>query len=132
MRVTVLRALMAFIALSSPAFAGDILVSGHLGFMSEWELAATAHATGTGPLAEYAGPLVAKHVGLCTPSGSAEKSGEIRFRRTDVLSSRIEGVLTLWDKQCTFEALAATHEGIMKCPNKSGVPSSVPLSLQID
>ena len=133
MTVTVLRALMFFIALwASPAFAGEMVVTGHLGYMSEWEIAATAHATGTGPLTEYAGPLVAKHVGVCTPNGSAEKSGEIRFRRTGFLSSRIEGVLTLWDKQCTFEARAATHEGLMKCPNKGGAPLSVPLSLKID
>jgi hypothetical protein len=126
---TVVRALMCFIALwGSPAFAGDMVVTGRLGFMSEWEIAATAHAMGTGPLTEYAGPLVAKHVGVCTPNGSTEKSGEIRFRRTGFLSSRIEGVLTLWDKQCTFETRVETNKGLMKCPNEGGVP----LSLKID
>jgi hypothetical protein len=129
MRVTVIRAPIFFIALwVSPANAGDVTVTGHIGYMSEWEIAATAHATGTGRLTEYAGPLVAKHVGACTPNGSAEKTGEIRFRRTGFLSPRIEGVFTLWDKQCTFEALVTTHEAVAKCPNGSGVP----LSIKID
>ena len=79
-----------------------------LGYMSEWKIAATAHATGTGPLTEYSGPLVGKHVGLCTPNGSAERSDEIRFRRTG--SSRIEGE-SHCGKQCTFEARAATGPG---------------------
>jgi len=129
MRVTVLRALMFFTApWASPAFAGDMVVTGRVGYLSEWEIAATARATGTGQLTEYAGPLVAKHVGSCTPNGSVEQSGEIRFRRTGFLSSRIEGVLTLWDEQCAFEVRAATHEGLVKCPNKGGVP----LRLKID
>jgi hypothetical protein len=125
MRVTVLRTPMVFIALwAPPAFAENMVVTGHVGYLSEWKIEATARATGTGRLTEYAGPLVAKHVGACSPNGSAEKSGEIRFRRTGLLSSRIEGVITLWDVPCTFEAPAATHEGIMKCP-KGGVPFSL-------
>ncbi len=116
MTVTLSRSLAFFIALgANPAFAGDILVTGRLGYMSEWEIAATVHPTGIGQLTEYAGPLVAKHVGLCTPNGSAEKLGEIRFRR---LSSKIEGVLMLWDVQCTLEARVATNEGLMKCPKR--------------
>ena len=129
MRATSLRALIVFIALwASPVHAGDLSVSGRLGYLSEWEIAATAHATGTGRQTAFAGPLVIKHVGVCTPNGAVEKSGEIRFQRTGLLSSRIEGVFTFEDEQCTFEAREATHEGVMKCPNKGGVP----LSLKID
>lgn len=120
---------MYFIALlASPACASDVVVTGRLGYTSEWEIAARAHPVGTGGSAEFAGPLVIKHVGVCSPNGSVEKLGEIRFRRTGFLSSRIEGVLSLENEQCTFEAREATQEGVMKCPNKGGVP----LSLKIE
>jgi hypothetical protein len=128
MKAIPLRALLFFIALwASPAHAGEVAVTGHLGYMSEWELAGTVQTTGTGQT-EFAGPLVAKHVGVCMPNGAVEKSGEIRFRRTGLLSSRIEGVVTLWDEPCTFEARESTHEGVMKCPGKGGVP----LTLQVE
>jgi hypothetical protein len=126
MKVMISRALILFIALwASPACAGDVKVTGRVGYLSEWEITATAHATTTGRRTEFAGPLVMKHIGVCTINGAVEKSGEIRFWRTGFLSSRIEGVLTLEDEQCTFEAREATDEGVMKCPRKGGVPLSL-------
>lgn len=126
---TPLKALIVFAALwASAAHAADVAVTGRLGYMSEWEVAATARATETGRRAEFAGPMVLKHIGVCSPNGAAEKSGEIRFRRTGLLSSRIEGVFTFEDQKCTFEARDGTDEGLMTCPNKGGVPLSLKIN----
>ena len=126
MMAMALRASIVLIALwASPARAGDVAVSGHVGYLSEWEITATAHAMTNGGRKEFAGPLTMKHIGACAADGAVEKSGEIRFWRTGLLTSRIEGVLTLAGEQCAFETREATHEGIMKCPLKGGVPLSL-------
>jgi hypothetical protein len=121
-----LRASIFLIALwASPARAGDVAVSGRIGYLSEWEITATAHATEAGGRKEFAGPLVMKHDGACAVNGPVEKSGEIRFWHTGLLSPGIAGVLTWAEEQCTFEARDATHNGVMKCPGKGGVPLSL-------
>jgi hypothetical protein len=108
-----------------PAHAADVAVTGQVGYLYEWEITAKAHVTVTGGRTEFAGPLVMKHIGTCSPNGAVERSGEIRFWRAGLISSRIEGVLTLADEQCAFEAREATHEGVLKCPRKGGVPLSL-------
>jgi hypothetical protein len=109
-----------------PAHAGDVAVTGRAGYLSEWEVTGKAHATMIGQRTEFTGPLVMKHVGLCTPNGPVEKSGEIRFRHTGFLSARIEGLLTFAGEQCTFSASAGTtYEGVMQCPGTRGVPFSL-------
>jgi hypothetical protein len=127
MRATLLRALIFFIApWVLPAQAGDVAVTGRAGYLSEWEITATAHATATGRRKEFTGLLIMKHAGVCTINGPVEKSGEIQFRRTGFLSSWIEGRLTFADEQCTFRARdGTTHEGIMECPRTRGVPLSL-------
>lgn len=118
---------LIFVALLTvPAHAGDVAVTGRAGYLSEWEVTGKAHATTIGQRKEFAGPLVMKHVGLCTTNGPVEKSGEIRFHHAGLLSSRIEGLLTFAGEQCTFSARAgATYEGVMQCPGTRGVPFSL-------
>ncbi|MFZ1885763.1 MAG: hypothetical protein WAU53_19710 [Rhodoplanes sp.] len=122
-----MRALIFFIALwALPARAGDVAVTGRAGYLSEWEITATAHATATGRRTEFTGPLMMKHVGVCTINGPVKKSGKIEFRHTGFLSSWIEGRLTFADEQCTFRVLAGTtHVGVMECPGTRGVPLSL-------
>ncbi len=129
MRAALSKATIVFALWAVPAHAADVAVTGRAGYLSEWEVTAKAHPTTTGQRTEFAGPLVMKHVGLCTTKGPVEKSGQIRFRRTGFLSSWIEGLLTFAGEQCTFSARAgATYEGIMQCPGTRGVP----LSLKVD
>lgn len=123
MVVTLLSALWAH-----EAVAGDVAVSGRVGYLSEWEITATARATSAGRRTEFVGPLVMKHTGACMPSGFVEKPGEIRFWRTGVFSAGIQGVLSVGDERCAFEARQGTGEGLLRCPGKGGVP----LSLTVD
>jgi hypothetical protein len=121
------RSIVVLVALSNPAGAADdVVITGRAGYISEWEITARAYATTTRQRTEFAGPLVMKHVGLCTINGPVEKSGEIRFRRIGFISSGIEATLTFGDEQCTFTANGGdTLDGIMQCPGTRGVPLSL-------
>ena len=97
--------------------------------MSEWEITARAHATATRRRTEFTGPLVMKHVGLCTINGPVEKSGTITFWRTGFISSGIKATLTFGDEQCTFAATGGdTLDGVMQCPRTEGVPLSLKMN----
>jgi hypothetical protein len=125
-----LARLAAAIMLASPAAAGamEVAVTGQAGYLSEWEVTARARQITNGSRVEYAGPLVMKHVGLCTADGPVEKSGEIRFRRTGLMVSGIEATLSFGEERCTFAGSGAkTYDGVMHCPGTRGVP----LSLQV-
>ena len=56
--------LVALAVLPNSAGAGDVAITGRAGYMSEWEVTASAHPMTTGRRMEFAGPLVMKHVGL--------------------------------------------------------------------
>lgn len=93
--------------------------------MSEWEITGAARSATADRRTEFSGSMVIKHTGACTANGPVEKAGEIRFRRTGLLSSRIEGVITLADEQCAFEVRESTHDGLMRCLGKGAVPISL-------
>lgn len=126
-----MRAMLASLALASvpvAAQADDLAVSGKLGFMGEWQVAATAREIAAGRRAEFSGPLTLTHVGLCTVSGPVEKSGTIRFHRAGLFRSRIDATLNFDGKQCTFAARGTkTYEGTLVCPG-----GGIPLRLQLD
>ena len=120
------RFIVALVLLPCSAEAADVTITGRAGYMSEWEVTARAQATTTRQRTEFTGPLVMKHVGLCTINGPVEKSGEIRFRRVGFIFSGIEATLTFGDEQCTFTATGGdTLDGIMQCPGTRGVPLSL-------
>jgi hypothetical protein len=115
-------------ALAAAAHAGDVAVTGKLGFMGEWEVKANARDIASGRRAEFSGPLTLIHVGLCSVNGPVEKSGEIRLRRAGLIWSRIEATLNFDGKQCTFAARGTkTFDGTLQCPG-----GGIPLQLQIN
>lgn len=119
---------LAFAGVPGAALAGDMAVTGKLGFMGEWEVKASARDLATGRRAEFSGPLTLKHIGLCSVNGPIEKSGEIRLRRAGLIWSSIEATLSFDGKQCTFAARGTkTYEGTLQCPS-----GGIPLRLQIN
>src|SRR3954466_6117529 len=62
----------------APATALEIL--GQVGVLGEWELNATLLEDGSDPGKAYSGPIVMRHVGICTQDGPEEKVGEMRLR----------------------------------------------------
>src|SRR5262245_55354865 len=70
--------LMASNAGAWTAEAETLEVSGQAGVLGEWEL--TAKLTATGARKEFSGPMVMKHVGICSVDGPEQKTGEIKLQ----------------------------------------------------
>ena len=77
LRTVVLVAVLS--ALAIPARAQSMQVYGKTGYLGEYELSGTVSEQTANVRKEYSGPLVAKHVGLCTHDGPQETTGQIRL-----------------------------------------------------
>jgi len=104
----VLRALLLVIVLSigaGPADARSLKVTGTAGLLSEWEFNGEVTETLAGGIKQFSGPLNWKHVGLCSPNGPEEKSGQIQFQVSESrASSKIDVTLRLEDAAAVLDA----------------------------
>jgi hypothetical protein len=78
--------LLALAVAGTPARSRSLHITGTAGYLSEWEFDGKAAEARTG--GELVGPLVWKHIGLCSVNGPEEKPGKIRIRRTRPKSMR--------------------------------------------
>jgi hypothetical protein len=124
MREPSVRALLLSIglfALFAPAHAQALEIIGYLGYLGEWELTATVTETTPGRKG-YSGPLVMKHVGLCTQDGPEEKSGEMHLE-ISASSSRLDATLSVAGVECSYSGrLSDSYTGTMTCPDREAVP----------
>ncbi len=96
-------------------------VYGKTGYLGEYELSGTVSEQTNGRK-EYSGPLVAKHVGLCTHDGPKETAGQIRLRLMGS-STRATATLVFEGVECTYEGvLSESYHGFMNCADKTGLP----------
>jgi hypothetical protein len=106
-------------AATQPAAAETLEVLGQVGVLGEWEL--TANITATGTRKQFSGPLVMKHVGICTVDGPEEKTGEIQIQLFG--SSRIKATLMVAGVTCTYAGRKSdSFSGVMRCPDQRDVP----------
>ena len=114
-------ALLALGILATPAHAQQVEAFGYMGHIGEWELRATLSSTRSGWTTELTGPLVLKHVGICTQAGPEQKLGQMHIRMSwfsNVLAEvKIEGVACRYNPQ-----LSDAYRGLMFCPHRSPVP----------
>ena len=119
-----MRALLLSIALGAlvaPAHAQSLEVIGYSGFLGEWELSATLTEMAPGRKG-YAGPLLMKHVGLCTQDGPEEKTGEMQLL-ISASSSRLDATLLVAGVECSYSGrLSDSYTGTMTCPDREAVP----------
>ena len=119
-----MRALLLTIVLAAvvaPAHAQSLEVIGYSGYLGEWELTATVMETAAGRKG-YSGPLVMKHVGLCTQDGPEEKTGEMHLE-ISATSSRLDAKLSVAGVECTYSGrLSDSYTGTMTCPDREAVP----------
>jgi hypothetical protein len=117
---------LLIVAFAGPAQARSAEVSGKLGYLSEWEVTATVTENVSAGKKEFSGPLIVKHVGVCTPGRPVEMSGEIRYRTTGWTAPRMQGTLVIDGAECGFEAkLSETYNGVMSCEQWRGVTLSL-------
>ena len=111
--------MMGVIATLSPARALE--VTGTSGFLGEWEVTATVTETASGRIKDYRGPLVLKHIGLCTQDGPVEKKGEMRLQIS--ASSQLNAILSMPGTECTASGpLSDGYIGTMTCSDKQVIP----------
>ena len=115
---------MALAVTADPAFAGWLRVSGTAGYLSEWQLDGNVTERISAGVKEYFGPLTWKHVGVCSPNGPQEKSGEIRFHISGSGAiSHIRANLSLDGARCTYAGdWSGNSSGLMDCSDAKGIP----------
>ena len=107
-------------SLASPAGAESLQVFGQVGVLGEWELTANLAATNAARK-EFSGPLLMKHVGLCTQDGPEERKGELRVQLSG--SSRIKATLIMDHATCSYQGQKSdAYKGMMRCPDQREVP----------
>lgn len=109
-----------------PAQARTLQIVGTAGYLSEWEVKATAETDASELTGEYSGPISWKHVGLCTVNGPVEKSGDITFRISGWGPfTRIDATMSFDRTECTYSAsFSGQAQGAMDCPDAKGIPLS--------
>jgi hypothetical protein len=120
-----MRTLLVFIALATlvaSVRAQSVLqLYGKTGYLGEYELSGTVSDQSSNGR-EYSGPLVIKHVGLCTHDGPQETTSHIRLR-IDKPSQQVTAALVFEGVECTYHGvLTESHHGFMDCADQTSVP----------
>ncbi len=128
MRTAVLLTLLLS-GIATSAEAGSLRVSGTTGYLAEWELAGDLPSGTSGLAGEFSGPVIFRHVGLCSANGPEEKPGEIKLQISKAGSaSEIRATLIMAGKKCTFGGqFNAGYSGAMNCEDAKGVPLTISL-----
>ena len=109
-------------ALAIPARAQSMQVYGKTGYLGEYELSGTVSEQASNGRKDYSGPLIAKHVGLCTHDGPQETTGQIRFHVIGS-SPHVTAILIFEGVQCAYEGvLSESYHGFMNCADKTSLP----------
>jgi hypothetical protein len=115
--------LLALAVAGTPARSRSLHIAGTAGYLSEWEFDGEAAEAGTG--GELVGPLVWKHIGLCSVNGPEEKPGKIRIRLSGG-TSKIDATIFFDSTRCTYSGnLSGTSDGLMDCPDAGAIPLSI-------
>ena len=123
MRAFALALLVATFSL--PAQAQSLQVKGKFGYLGEYELSADVAAQASNGKQEFSGPMVVRHVGVCTHDGPAQKDGQIRLQIA-AASARVTATLSFDGRECTYRGtLSRTDIGEMNCPGVSALPFSM-------
>jgi hypothetical protein len=114
--------LIVLSALAAPAQAQSLQVIGNAGYLGEWELTASVTGKALYQTKEFSGPLMMRHVGVCTQDGPEEKTGEIRLQISQS-SSRLRATLLVDGIACSYSRrLSDSYTGVMNCPDRRAVP----------
>jgi hypothetical protein len=111
--------MLGVVVAAAPACALE--VTGSSGFLGEWEVTATVTETASGRAKDYSGPLVLKHIGLCTQDGPVERKGEMHLRIS--ASSQLSATLSMPGTECSASGpLSDGYNGTMTCSDRQVIP----------
>ena len=117
--------LLALAVAGTPARSRSLHIAGTAGYLSEWEFDGEAAEARTG--GELVGPLVWKHIGLCSVNGPQEKPGKISVKLSEMGStSKIDATIFFDNARCTYRGtLSGSSDGRMDCPDAGAIPLSI-------
>jgi hypothetical protein len=108
--------------LVTPAAGQSRDVIGYAGQLGEWELTAAATEGGSWWTKEFSGPMIMKHVGICTQDGPEERAGQIWLQLSS-WSRRLSARISVAGTTCTYSGrLSDAYTGMMNCPDRPAVP----------
>jgi hypothetical protein len=121
-----MRALLMCVAatvLATPVCADSVLqLYGKTGYLGEYELSATVSEQISNGKAEFSGPLVVKHVGLCTHTGPQEVTSKIKLQFAGS-SQRVTAKLVFEGVDCIYQGvLTESYHGFMDCADHASLP----------
>lgn len=123
MQLPIKAALAAALAglLCVPAQARTLQIVGTAGYLSEWEIKASADQAAEGDLR---GPISWKHTGLCAVSGPVEKSGNISLKISGWGPfTKVDATMSFDKSECTYSgSLSGQTKGVMDCSDAKGIP----------
>jgi hypothetical protein len=106
----------------SPQKATATELLGQAGVLGEWELTAELAESSSATAKEFSGPLLMKHVGICTQDGPEERAGEIQIS-LGPSESRVTAKLIVDGVACSYIGQKAhAYEGMMSCAGRAPVP----------
>ena len=110
-----------------PAQSRSLQIVGVAGYLSEWELKGEVTERTSASGVEFFGPLVWKHIGLCSINGPQEEAGEISIRTARRgLAARIDATILFNGARCVYSGqFSGSSTGFMDCPDASGIPFSI-------
>jgi hypothetical protein len=117
-----MRALLvaALAVVSAELTSADALeLIGQAGVLGEWEL--TGSLAATGAKQEFGGPIVLKHIGMCSADGPETRTGEIQLQMLG--ASRVRATLTIDGNPCTYSGTKSdAYIGMMSCRDRRDAP----------
>jgi hypothetical protein len=121
-----MRTLLFFIvaiAFAPPARAQSVMqLQGQTGYLGEYELGAIVSEQTSNGRTEFSGPLVVKHVGLCTHIGPQQTISQIKLQITGP-SRRVTATVAFEGLACSYRGvLSESYHGFMNCGNKTSIP----------
>jgi len=115
--------LIAVAFLAAPVGAQSVLqLHGQAGYLGEYELSGIVSEQSSNGRTEFSGPLVVKHVGLCTHTGPQETTSQIKLQVAGS-SQRVMATVAFEDLACTYQGvLSESYHGFMNCDNQMSIP----------
>jgi hypothetical protein len=118
-------AIASLIAVSIvPAHAQSLRVDGNFGYLGEYEFSAEIIAKASDETKEFSGPMIIRHIGLCTHNGPNEMDGQIQLQFSN-MTSRIAATLLFDGQRCTYSgSMSKTSIGDLVC-SSGAIPFSI-------
>jgi hypothetical protein len=97
-------------------------ILGQVGVLGEWELTAKLDENASAATKEYSGPLMMRHVGICTQDGPEERAGEMRLQ-LGTSGAQLKATLVVEGVECHYDGRKShAYEGTMTCLGREALP----------